>query len=71
MYPGTGCADGILGDHVLIAPAYNVTREEIDLLMRVLKETVDEVFDEVDAELHKNGNVKMMEGKDKNARNGY
>ncbi len=24
LYPGTGAVDGTLGDHILIAPAYNV-----------------------------------------------
>ena len=29
LYPGSGTADGRRGDHVLLAPAYNVTEDEI------------------------------------------
>ncbi|EME48083.1 hypothetical protein DOTSEDRAFT_69875 [Dothistroma septosporum NZE10] len=29
LYPGTGSADGRRGDHILIAPAYNITADEI------------------------------------------
>ena len=29
LYPGSGTADGCRGDHVLLAPAYNVTEDEI------------------------------------------
>lgn len=44
LYPGTGTADGILGDHVLIAPPYTVTFEEIDELVSVFGDVVNEVF---------------------------
>ncbi|PLC52642.1 aspartate aminotransferase family protein [Pollutimonas nitritireducens] len=30
VYPGGGTVDGVNGDHVLFAPAYNVTADEID-----------------------------------------
>lgn len=29
LYPGTGTMDGRRGDHVLLAPAYNVTEEDV------------------------------------------
>ena len=29
IYPGTGTVDGRRGDHVLLAPAYNVTEEDV------------------------------------------
>lgn len=42
LYPGSGTMDGRRGDHVLIAPAYNVTEEEIrqivDTTVRVIKQ---------------------------------
>ena len=44
LYPGTGTADGILGDHVLIAPPYTVTFEKIDELVSVFGDVVNEVF---------------------------
>lgn len=33
VYPGHGTIDGSHGDHILLAPAYNVTPEEIDLIV--------------------------------------
>ncbi|KAI9810097.1 MAG: hypothetical protein M1827_006708 [Pycnora praestabilis] len=35
LYPGTGSVDGTVGDHVIIAPAYNVTSEDIELVVAV------------------------------------
>lgn len=31
--PGNGCVDGLNGDHVVIAPPYNVTRDEVDIIV--------------------------------------
>lgn len=33
LLPGGGVADGVNGDVIVIAPAYNVTREEIELIV--------------------------------------
>ena len=33
IYPASGCADGVLGDHVLIAPPYIVSAEEIETIV--------------------------------------
>lgn len=42
LYPGSGTVDGKAGDHILIAPAYNVGEEDIeriaDLTCRVIKD---------------------------------
>jgi adenosylmethionine-8-amino-7-oxononanoate aminotransferase len=32
VYPGTGTADGVRGDHVLLAPPYNITDAEIGVI---------------------------------------
>lgn len=29
LYPGTGTVDGIVGDHILLCPPYNVTEDEV------------------------------------------
>lgn len=29
LYPGTGTVDGRRGDHVIIAPAYNITPDDV------------------------------------------
>lgn len=44
LYPGSGTADGISGDHVLIAPAYNITPEEIELIVVKVADVVHEVL---------------------------
>ncbi len=40
-YPAQGCADGVAGDHVLLAPCFTSTPEEIDLIVDTLAEAVD------------------------------
>jgi len=46
-YPGTGTADGYVGDHVLLAPAYNVTPEVIDKIVDTIGKVIEEVFGEI------------------------
>jgi adenosylmethionine-8-amino-7-oxononanoate aminotransferase len=40
VYPGSGTVDGAAGDHILVAPPFVITREEIDLVVRLLDETL-------------------------------
>ncbi|WP_439524521.1 aspartate aminotransferase family protein [Marivita sp.] len=40
-YPAQGCADGMNGDHVLLAPAYITTPEEIEQIADLLAAAVD------------------------------
>jgi adenosylmethionine-8-amino-7-oxononanoate aminotransferase len=42
-YPGGGGADGIRGDHILIAPPFIITEEQIDFLVAVLDESIGEI----------------------------
>ncbi|GAB1731630.1 hypothetical protein NU195Hw_g4191t1 [Hortaea werneckii] len=46
LYPGTGTADGERGDHILIAPAYNVSEEEIRYAVDVTAQVVKQFFRE-------------------------
>jgi adenosylmethionine-8-amino-7-oxononanoate aminotransferase len=41
IYPGGGTADGRAGDHILLAPPYNVTDPELETIVDVLAETLD------------------------------
>ena len=41
IYPGTGSADGLQGDHIILAPAYNVTKVEIDMIVQALGNAID------------------------------
>jgi adenosylmethionine-8-amino-7-oxononanoate aminotransferase len=41
VYPGGGTVDGRVGDHILLAPPYTASEEEIDLIVMHLGEAVD------------------------------
>lgn len=45
-YPGGGGADGIRGDHILIAPPFVITEEQIDTLVGILDESIGEIAKE-------------------------
>jgi len=40
IYPGGGTLDGRLGDHILLAPPYNVTDGELDMIVDLLAQTM-------------------------------
>lgn len=44
IYPGGGTIDGRSGDHILLAPPYNVTDDELEMIVDLLAETVDAVL---------------------------
>jgi len=46
-YPGGGTADGLRGDHVLLAPPYIVSVEEIDLLVDRLGTAIDAAINDI------------------------
>ncbi len=50
IYPGTGNADGVRGDQLLIGPPLVISREEVDLLVERLLDAVDAVTAELKAE---------------------
>ena len=41
-YPAQGCVDGVSGDHVLLAPAYIVSDQELTRIVEILTDTFDE-----------------------------
>ena len=43
VYPGAGCADGVAGDLVLIAPPFIITEAQMDEVVSLLREAVLEV----------------------------
>ncbi|KAJ5578768.1 uncharacterized protein N7459_007732 [Penicillium hispanicum] len=47
LYGGSGTADGIRGDHIILAPPYTVSKEEIDIIVdstaRILADVVSEL----------------------------
>ena len=44
VYPGSGTIDGRNGDHVLLAPPYNVTDDELEMIVDLLGQTMDSVL---------------------------
>lgn len=40
VYPGSATVDGTRGDHILLAPPFTVTEEQLDLIVRVVKAAV-------------------------------
>ena len=41
VYPSPGCVDGMRGDHVLLAPPFNVIADEIELIVNKVAEAID------------------------------
>ncbi|TKJ32159.1 aspartate aminotransferase family protein [bacterium (candidate division B38) B3_B38] len=42
LMPGSGTADGVEGDHLVIAPPFTITTEELDLLLDLLESSLRE-----------------------------
>jgi adenosylmethionine-8-amino-7-oxononanoate aminotransferase len=47
IYPSGGTIDGVRGDHILIAPPYITTFEEIDEIVARLARAIDEAIDDM------------------------
>ncbi|KAI1079173.1 exocyst complex protein exo70 [Whalleya microplaca] len=44
VYPGSGTADGVKGDHIIISPAYNVTAPEIEKIVTTVQKLIHDYF---------------------------
>lgn len=44
VYPGGGTIDGVYGDHILVAPPFIVTSDDIDVIVERLGDAVDAAF---------------------------
>ena len=40
-YPAQGCADGTNGDHILLAPSYTSSKDEIDQIVDIIAKAID------------------------------
>lgn len=45
IYPGTGTADGKNGDHVLLAPAYTITKEDVEEIVDTTVKLINKFFE--------------------------
>jgi adenosylmethionine-8-amino-7-oxononanoate aminotransferase len=43
LYPGHGSVDGLRGDHLMVAPPYVVTEDQLDTIVRTLRRAIEEV----------------------------
>jgi adenosylmethionine-8-amino-7-oxononanoate aminotransferase len=43
FYPGRGGVNGVLGDHLMVAPPYVVTEQQIDLMVETLRQAIQQV----------------------------
>ncbi|KAG4413318.1 hypothetical protein IFR04_013543 [Cadophora malorum] len=48
VYPGTGTVDGVKGDHILISPPFNVSADELELIVDALARAYVSTEKEVD-----------------------
>lgn len=44
VYPGSGTVDGIRGDHIIIAPPYNITKEDVKFIAETVSRLVTDYF---------------------------
>jgi adenosylmethionine-8-amino-7-oxononanoate aminotransferase len=47
LYPGTGTVDGVKGDHVILAPSYLITKEDVEHIARTTSAVVHQVFKKI------------------------
>ncbi len=46
-YPGGGCADGVAGDHILIAPPFIVTRDQVAEIVLALEKAIETALGQI------------------------
>ncbi len=44
VYPGSGTVDGVNGDHVILAPPYNVTKEDVKFMAETMAKLITDYF---------------------------
>ncbi|CAK7269232.1 hypothetical protein SEPCBS57363_003497 [Sporothrix epigloea] len=44
LYPGNGTADGVSGDHIILAPMFNASRDEIETIVDRVARLVEDYF---------------------------
>jgi adenosylmethionine-8-amino-7-oxononanoate aminotransferase len=47
VYPGTGCVDGVAGDHITVAPPLTTSDESLERIATILRETVETITERV------------------------
>lgn len=47
LYPGIGTVDGVLGDHVLLAPAYTMKKEDMKNIAELTRGSIVRSFEKL------------------------
>ena len=50
IYPAVGAIEGVAGDAIIVAPPLVITREEIDQLLAIMRDTIGEIQSELQRE---------------------
>ncbi|KAF2845956.1 omega-amino acid-pyruvate aminotransferase [Plenodomus tracheiphilus IPT5] len=45
VYPGSGTVDGESGDHIIIAPAFNITEDDVDIIVERVGRLIEDFFE--------------------------
>lgn len=53
IYPGAATVDGVKGDHVLIAPPYTITQQELEKIVQVVAHAYANVEEDIDTYVDK------------------
>lgn len=60
VYPGAGTVDGTNGDHAIVSPPYNVTEEELEKVVGILKQAYDTLEGEIDGVADKQDSTRNL-----------
>ncbi|ROW09693.1 hypothetical protein VMCG_02210 [Cytospora schulzeri] len=52
VYPGAGTADGVNGDHIILAPPYTVTAEEVEHIVQTVSRVIVDYFSQRSSKAH-------------------
>lgn len=44
VYPGSGTVDGVQGDHIILAPPYNVAANDIEYIVQTVSRLIEDFF---------------------------
>lgn len=49
VYAGTGTADGVRGDHIMLAPPYILKKKDVDHIVMVISAVIKDVFKKINS----------------------
>ncbi|KAJ4373361.1 hypothetical protein N0V83_003656 [Neocucurbitaria cava] len=52
VYPGGGTADGKNGDHIILAPGFDITFNELDFIVDRVSKLIEDYFNDFDIKNH-------------------